>query len=569
MIADIPKHSLLDIITIILPALQEGGDSLSDIILAELMESADKLALLLLDGVALKQDDKEILKEHRTMVGSNYFNTSPRIRHILFSLATKSTPYDKASKEYSDLSALLYAYALLTFASNKSRDSKERKHSFVYCLVPALLSTHLSGSNVFLASFCELALTVNNHTDPYTFLKTRTSISIVQTSMLLLPNSYAPNRYTTTVPPSVTICMELLSSCWKNVISIQERHSSRLNHFAPAELFEYTMSFIPAPSPQALKLLLDTYIGWSLIDSKSSSNETLLSFCLSFYSETAKRSFQEMGDNSSFSCLLQFLVPTIITAHYSFPHDILLVTLRNFTSSLSCISTLILSSFSNDEDSNNFLKSIMYCHNNIAPIFVNSLLIIEDVETAVPQLIYGIVLYLLYALLVWEDVSNPEIMSLDVSILQSYTHLHVRAFSNRYITELYSQITRFYIWIWRVKIVANDAYQLIDIDLPRAYDPNIICVDELNAREIYSRWFERLPILDDFIALKSSECPKDINRNELDLLGGAQLGLLVLRRSLENTLQSSMPSFKVYVQKTRALTRRNVALLDHLIRISN
>lgn len=570
MIADVPKHSILDLIRIIYPTLLEGGVPLPDATMAELTESTDRLALLLLDDIALKSDDKEILKEHRMMAGSNYFYTSPRIRHMFFSLAVKSTLYDKGSKLYADLSALLYLYALLAFASSGARDSIKRKRSFVQGLVPASLSSHLSECNILLASFCELALIVNDHTEPHTLLKARTSVSVVQTAMLLLQNNSILSKYTTAVPPSVSLCLALLSSCWKSVVSIQERRSSRLSQFAPAELFEYTLSFLPTPSPQALKLLLDTYIGWSQIDSQSSVDETLLSYCLSFYSEAAKRSFQETGDNSSFSCLLQFLVPTILTCHYSFPYHTLIVTLRSFTSSLSQINTYVLSSPFDGEGCTNFTNSTVYHTSSIAPIFVNSLLIIEDVEIAIPQLVYGVVLFLLYALLDWEEeIPRPECFCPDSSALQVYTHLRVRAFGNSFMVELYPQVVRLYIWLWHIKIVAKDIYQLIDVDLPHSSNPNIICVDELNAREIYTQWFGRLPILDDLMALKRSECPKDTERDELDMLGGAQLGLLILRRLIENALQPNMPSFKYYIWRQNALIRRNIALLDHLVRISN
>lgn len=77
MIVDVPKHSLLDIIHLIYPTLQENGETLSDATLAELTESADRLALLLLDDITVKSDDKKALREHRSSVGGNYFSTSP------------------------------------------------------------------------------------------------------------------------------------------------------------------------------------------------------------------------------------------------------------------------------------------------------------------------------------------------------------------------------------------------------------------------------------------------------------------------------------------------------------
>lgn len=121
MIVDVPKHSLLDIIHLIYPTLQENGETLSDATLAELTESADRLALLLLDDITVKSDDKKALREHRSSVGGNYFSTSPYIRHLFFSLATKSTLYDKSTKAHTELGALLYLYALLTFASGRTK----------------------------------------------------------------------------------------------------------------------------------------------------------------------------------------------------------------------------------------------------------------------------------------------------------------------------------------------------------------------------------------------------------------------------------------------------------------
>lgn len=71
-----------------------------------------------------------------------------------------------------------------------------------------------------------------------------------------------------------------------------------------------------------------------------------------------------------------------------------------------------------------------------------------------------------------------------------------------------------------MRIVADDVYQLIDVDLPQNIGSNVVCVDELNAREIYTQWFERLPVLDDLLTLKHSECSRDMEREELDLIGG-------------------------------------------------
>ncbi|ESU39376.1 Hypothetical protein DHA2_151584 [Giardia duodenalis] len=572
MIVDVPKHSLVDIIHLIYPTLQENGETLSDATLAELTESADRLALLLLDDITVKSDDKKALREHRSSVGGNYFSTSPHIRHLFFSLATKSTLYDKSTKAHTELGALLYLYALLTFASGRTKDNHERKRSFVRGLVPCVLSSQISGSNVFLASFCELALTVNSHIEPHTLLRARASISAVQTSMLLLQSLQTSGMfaaYIATIPPSVSLCIELLFSCWKSITSIQERRSMQLDQFATAELLEYTLSFLPAPSPQALKLFLDTYIGWSMLSSRSSVDETLLVHYLSFYSEAAKRSFQEIDDSPSLSCLLQFLIPTILTEHHSLSHDILIITLRSFTSALSQITTLAISSPINAQRCADSAKAVICRSNNIAPIFVNSLLLIEDVENALPQLVYGVTLLLLYALLDWDDLSRPELLCLEAYNLSMHTHLRIRPLGTRFLSELYPQIIRFYIWMWHVRIVADDVYQLIDVDLPQNIGSNVVCVDELNAREIYTQWFERLPVLDDLLTLKHSECSRDMEREELDLIGGAQLGLLMLRRSIEAALRSITPSFKYYVRRQNLLTKRNVALLGCLTKISN
>ncbi|EFO64899.1 Hypothetical protein GLP15_4250 [Giardia lamblia P15] len=572
MIVDIPKHSLLDILNLIYPTLQENGEALSDTTLAELTESTDRLALLLLDDITMKPDDKKMLREHKSLVGGNHFSTSPRIRHLFFSLAAKSTLYDKSSKAYTELSALLYLYALLTFASSRTQDTYERKRSFVQGLVPCILSSHLSGNNIFLASFYELALTVNSHVEPHALLKARASISVVQTSVLLLQSLQTSgmfNIYIATLPPSVSLCIELLFSCWKSISNIQERRSTQVDQFATAELFEYTLSFLPAPSPQALKLFLDTYIGWSMLNSRNSVNEVLLSHCLSFYSEAANRSFQEIGDGFSLSCLLQFLIPIILTGNHSLSHDILIITLRSFTSALSQITTLAISSPITTERYHNSSKPVISRSNNIAPIFVNSLLIIEDVENALPQLVYGVTLFLLYALVDWDNLSKPEFLCLEAYNLSMHTHLRIRPLGNRFLSELYPQIIRFYIWMWHVRIVVDDVYQLIDVDLPQNIDSNVVCVDELNAREIYTKWFERLPILDDLLTLKHSECSKDMERQELDLMGGAQLGLLILRRSIEATLRPITPSFRYYVRRQNLLTKRNIALLDCLTKISN
>lgn len=562
MIVDVPKYSLPDIIGIIYPALREGGDALSDATLAELTESADRLALLLLDDATTNSDDKEAIREQTSTVGCNHFISSSCIRRLLFSLAARSTPYNSGSKSYAELSALLYLYALLTFASSRGKGVPERRHSFIHGLIPALLSSHISGSNLLLASFCELALTVNDYTEPNALLKARASVSTVQISSLLLRNNGMFSRQTT-IPQSISFCVELLSSCWKSVIGVQERRLAQLNQLATAELFEYTLSFLPASSPQALKLLLDTCIGWFMLDCQPTRDEFLLLYCLSFYSEAAQRSFQEMTDGASLSYLAHFLVPTVLASLHSSPHDIFIITLRCFTSALSQITTI---AFSPPSDATAHVCQA----SNITPIFVSSLLIIENVENATPQLVYGVALFLLYALLDLDEISKPEPLCLEASSLQMYGHIRIRTMGNRFLAELYPQIVRFYIWIWHVRIFAKDVYQLIDIDplTPQDASPNVMYTDKLTVREVYTQWFERLPVLNDLIALKHSECPKDTERDEVDLLGGAQLSLLVLRQSIEAVLKPNMPLFKYYVCRQNVLNKRNVALLDHLIKIS-